>query len=155
MPDEPDTLRLKPGRALKGAMVAVLTFAGLGTVSAIWENPLFIRMTPAGNWEITALLLLSVLIGVFIAIRRPACSGKTAGAGGVLGFVGIACPVCNKILLLLFGGDLLLTYFEPMRLYVAAIGIALAGWAVVREIRRDETSCPELKESPVTPNAGS
>ena len=30
------------------------------------------------------------------------------------------------------GGDLLLTYFEPIRIYVAAIGIAIAGWAVVR-----------------------
>lgn len=155
MPGEPDILRLTPARVLKGVITAVVTFAVLGTVSALWENPVFIRMTPAGHWEISALLVLSVLIGVFIAIRRPACSGKAAGAGGVLGFLGIACPVCNKILLLLFGGDLLLTYFEPVRLYVAAIGIALAGWAVVREIRRDEPTCPDLKESSVTPNAGS
>lgn len=155
MQGEPETPRLTPGRAFMGVVVAVVTFAGLGTVSAVWENPFFIRMTPAGNWEITALLLLSVLIGVFIAIRRPACSGKTAGAGGVLGFVGIACPVCNKILMLIFGGDLLLTYFEPIRLYVAAFGIALAGWAVVREIRRDDATCPDLKEDPVTPSAGS
>lgn len=59
-----------------------------------------------------------------------------AGVGGVLGFLGVACPVCNKILLLLFGGELLLTYFEPVRLYVAAAGTAILAVAVILEWRR-------------------
>ncbi len=41
--------------------------------------------------------------------------------------------MCNKILLLLFGGDLLLTYFEPVRIYVAAAGVLIAAVAVARE----------------------
>ncbi|MCH7832617.1 MAG: hypothetical protein IIC55_07060 [Proteobacteria bacterium] len=136
-------------------IVATGTFAALGTVAAIWENPFFIRMTPAGNAEIWILGLLAILIGVFVAIRRPACSGKTAGVGGVLGFLGIACPVCNKILLVIFGGDLLLTYFEPIRIYVAVIGVAIAGWAVVREIRGKDVVCRELQDTSLTPTAGS
>jgi hypothetical protein len=53
---------------------------------------------------------------------------KFAGGGSVIGFIGIACPVCNKVLLLLFGGELLLTYFEPIRIYVALAGtLMLAG----------------------------
>lgn len=155
MRNEPDKLQLTAGRVLKGVIVSAVTFGGLGTVSAIWDNPLFIRMTPAGDAEIWILLVLSILIGVFIAIRRPVCSGKTAGAGGVLGFVGIACPICNKILLLVFGGDLLLTYFEPIRIYVAALGVLIAGWAVLREWRRDGLTCPDLQETPVTPSANS
>ena len=151
MQDESNKLQITSGRVFMGVIVAAVTFGALGTVSALWENPLFIRMTPAGDAEIWILLILSLLIGVFIAIRRPACSGKTAGVGGVLGFLGIACPVCNKILLLVFGGDLLLTYFEPIRIYVAGLGVLIAGWAVLREIRRDEMTCPELKENPVTP----
>ena len=39
------------------------------------------------------------------------------------------------------GDDLLLTYFEPIRIYVAAIGVAIAGWAVVREIQGKGVAC--------------
>ncbi len=151
MRDESKKIQLTAGRVIKGVIVSAGTFGVLGTVSAIWENPVFIRMTPAGNAEIWVLLVLSALIGVFIAIRRPGCFGKTAGAGGVLGFLGIACPVCNKILLLVFGGDLLLTYFEPIRIYVAVLGVGLAGWAVFLEISRKDAACQDLPESSVTP----
>lgn len=120
-------------RLAKGIAAATASFAGLGTVSALWDNPFFIRMTPAGGWEIGLLAALSLLLGAYVAIRRPACSVKAAGTGGVLGFLGIACPVCNKILLLLFGGELLLTYFEPVRVYVAAVGVIIMLAALVRE----------------------
>jgi len=120
-------------RILIGSATALGSFVALGAVAALWENPFFVRMTPAGGFEIAALAALSLLLGVYVAIRRPFCSVKTAGAGGILGFIGIACPVCNKILLLLFGGDLLLTYFEPVRIYVAAAGVLIAAVAVARE----------------------
>jgi hypothetical protein len=91
---------------LKGVATAAAAFVALGTVSALWDNPLFVRMTPSGDLEI---VLLALLLGVYVAVRRPQCSFGTAGAGGVLGFLGVACPVCNQILLVVFGGELLLT----------------------------------------------
>ena len=120
-------------RVLMGSATVLGSFISLGTVAALWENPIFIRMTPVSGFEIAALAMLSLLLGVYVAIRRPFCSIKTAGAGGVIGFLGVACPVCNKILLLLFGGDLLLTYYEPVRIYVAAAGVLIAAVAVARE----------------------
>lgn len=120
-------------RISKGLAVALASFIGFGTVAALWDNPLFIRMTPVGDFEILLLTLLSVLLGVYVAIRRPFCSAKTATASGIVGFIGIACPVCNKILLLLFGGELLLTYFESVRIYVAGAGVILAAAVVLHE----------------------
>jgi hypothetical protein len=120
-------------RIVTGIAVAVAGFALLGTVAALWDNPIFVRMTPAGGWEIAMLAAMSLAGGVYVAIRRPFCSVKGAGAGGILAFLGVACPVCNKILLLIFGGELLMTYFEPVRIYVAAAGALLIGWVTVRE----------------------
>ncbi len=120
-------------RILMGAATALGSFIALGAVAALWENPFFIRMTPVSGFETAALLALALLLGVYVAIRRPYCSIKTVGTGGVLGFLGIACPVCNQSLMFLFGGELLLTYFEPIRIYVAAAGVLIAALAVARE----------------------
>ncbi len=127
-------------RMLKGAAMAGASFLGVGTVAALWENPLFIRMVPAGNIEIGLLAALSILLGLYVAIRRPFCSVRNAGVGGVLGFIGVACPICNKILMLFFGGELLLTYFEPVRVYVAAAGVFVAAIAVAQEWRQGRSS---------------
>lgn len=116
--------------------MALAVFVSLGTVSALWNNPFFMRMTPAGGWEIGLLGALSALFGLYVAIRRLACADRAAGAGGVLGFLGVACPVCNKVLLFLFGGELLLAYFEPVRLHVAATGAVVMAAAVALEWRR-------------------
>ena len=134
-----------PKRIAAGIAVAIVSFVLLGTVAALWDNPFFVRMTPAGGWEIAMLGAMSAISGIYVAIRRPFCSVKGAGAGGILAFLGVACPVCNKILLLLFGGELLMTYFEPVRIYVAAVGALLIGWFTLREfllIRRRAAAAP-------------
>lgn len=121
-------------RTAWGVLVALATFGLLGTVSAIWENPLFIRMTPVVGFEYALLGVLSLLCGVYIAVRRAYCPNKSAGAGSILGFLGVACPTCNKILLLIFGGEFLLAYFEPIRLHVGVAGVVIMTVVVVREI---------------------
>ncbi len=135
------------GRVLAGAAVALGAYAALGTVAALWDNPFFVRMTPAGPPEIVLLGALAAMFGVYVAIRRPVCSTRSMAAGGVLGFLGIACPVCNAILMLVFGGELLLAYFEPIRIYMAVVGVVITGIAVVREwmlarrIARETAAC--------------
>lgn len=130
----------------RGLAVAVAMFVALGTVSALWENPLFMRMTPTSGFEITLLLLQSALAGIYVGIPRISCGKRTAGAGAIIGFLGIACPVCNKVLVLLIGSALLLEYFEPVRLYVAMAGAVLLAAAVWIKLTRSE--CVTAATSP-------
>lgn len=118
-----------------GVIVAAFMFAILGTVAALWQNPLFVRMTPVQGPEIALLGIMSLLFGVYVSVRRSSCSWKKPGVGGALGFIGVACPVCNKILLLIFGGELLMAYFEPVRLYLTVAGVLFMLWLVWREIK--------------------
>lgn len=119
---------------LQALFIAVGVFVLFGTVTALWKNPFFTRMTPVVGYEFVLLALESVLLGLYFSVKRTACAPKTSGTGGILGFLGIACPTCNKILLLLFGGGFLLTYFEPIRLYIGLLGIGLLLFALKQKL---------------------
>lgn len=121
---------------LKASFIATLSFAALGTVTALWENPFFIRMTPTSGFEIALLSLQAIMFGIYLSIPSSHCPTKTLSAGGVLGFLGIACPVCNKILLYAFGAELLLSYLEPARIYLAIIGTLVVGLALYIKLKK-------------------
>ena len=89
-------------------------------------------MTEENGWDYIILSLESLLIGLFFGIQAPHCATKKAAIGGVLGFVGFGCSVCNKILLLLFGSSFLLSYFEPFRHYTGALGLLLFSYALIQ-----------------------
>lgn len=122
---------MTPKMYAKGVLFAMGAFAVLGTVAALWDNPLFIRMTPTNGFEVGLLALQAALLGLYVAIPVPACATKVAGAGGVANFIGIACPICNKLLMFAFGADALLTYLEPARVYFAAGGVLITAIAVL------------------------
>lgn len=119
-------------RGLRGVAVGIALFAVLGTVTAVWANPLFVRMTPVGPWEFAATVLTALLAGVTAALWVPRCRLRTTGAGGLTSFLGIACPTCNKILMLIFGGPALLAWFDPIRPWLAAAGVVVMGYAAFR-----------------------
>lgn len=116
-------------RGLRGTAVGILVFAVLGTVTAVWANPLFVRMTPVGPWELAATVITALLAGVTAALWVPQCRMRASGTGGVASFLGIACPTCNKVLMLAFGGPALLAWFDPLRPWLAAAGVVTMGWA--------------------------
>jgi hypothetical protein len=122
-------------RALRGTAAGIALFAVLGTVTAVWANPLFVRMTPVGPWEFGATVLTALLAGVTVALWVPRCRVRTSGAGGLASFLGIACPTCNKILMLIFGGPALLAWFDPVRPWLAAAGVIVMGHAAFRTWR--------------------
>ena len=118
---------------LSTLIIASAAFLLLGTITALWNNSFFIRMTEVNGWDYIILSFESLLIGLFFGIQAPQhCATKKAGIGGVLGFVGFGCPVCNKILLLLFGSSFLLSYFEPVRHYAGTLGLLLFSYALIQ-----------------------
>lgn len=122
-------------RALRGIAVGIALFIVLGTVTAVWTNPFFVRMTPVGPWEFGATALTAVLAGVTAALWVPVCGLRTSGTGGIASFLGIACPTCNKILMLIFGGPALLAWFDPLRPWLTAAGLIVMAIAAVRTWR--------------------
>ena len=148
-----DTLR----RGLRGTAVGVALFAVLGTVTAVWANPLFVRMTPVGPWEFGATVLTALLAGVTVALWVPRCRLRTSGAGGLASFLGIACPTCNKVLMLVFGGPALLAWFDPVRPYLAAAGVIVMGFAAFgawRSFRETQVPVTPAGEAAVPMNGG-
>lgn len=93
-------------------------------------------MTPVGLWEIPSFLIVSALAGVFAVVRRPVCRNGKASLGGLASFLGIACPACNKILMLIFGGEALLRWFDPVRPLVTLLGIGLLCMAIRNEWKK-------------------
>jgi hypothetical protein len=136
---------MNAARAIQSAAWTVGCFLLIGTITALWANPFFVRMTPVIGYEMPALAVQSALLGVFVSIRRPYCSVKTTGIGTVAGFFGVACPICNKLLVFLFGTAPLLTYFEPVRWLFSAAGILITALAIVWELRLKRL---ELQEAP-------
>ena len=134
--------RIDPRRIGRGILVSLLTFGAIGTITAVWSNPFFTRMTPIGMWELPSLVAVSLLTGVFTTVRLPNCSTGKAGLGGLASFLGIACPTCNKILMLIFGGEALLRWYDPIRPAVTAIGIVLLCLAIRKEWRKRPVPTP-------------
>jgi hypothetical protein len=60
--------------------------------------------------------------------------------GGLLSFLAIGCPTCNKLVLLALGSSGAITWFEPLQPVLAVGGIALLGWALRRRLA-SEVSC--------------
>ena len=111
----------------------------LGIPTAVIPNPYFTRMTPIYWFDYFYLIADSLLLGIYFGLviskkltRRS--DGKIA-SGGLAGFFGIACPICNKLLLWLFGATWLLQYFEPIRPFVGLLSVIILLWAI-RSVRQ-------------------
>ena len=132
--------------------VAVAAAAGsavvIGVATVLIPNSLFARDIPPVWWDYPVWILTAVLIGMLIAsyVRGPDVeaerrSGVFGGAGGILGWFAVGCPVCNKIALLALGYTGALTYFAPLQPILAALSIVLLVVAVIIRLK-GQYACP-------------
>lgn len=145
---------------IAAGVAALATALVLGLPTDVIPNPIFGRPVDVTWWSPLVLAITAVLGGMVAATYvRPSGSaastrsgdaqvaavdgdrpGRLAGIGGVLGFVAIGCPVCNKLVVLALGTTGALNWFAPLQpvLAVAAV-VALA--VALRVRLRGQVAC--------------
>lgn len=124
-----------------GSLLIIALFLLLGIVTALIPNPLFSRMVKKTVLDYFFLVASSILLGTYIAVYfyKKKTSQKCTMAtysGGVGSFLAFSCPICNKLLVLLFGATALLTYFEPYRPLLGFLSVGLLSGALYFELKK-------------------
>ncbi len=135
-------------------MATVGTALAIGLPTVLIPNPVFGREIATVWWNYPAWLITSVLAGLLLAtyVADPSVderidpAGRRGGIGGLLGFLAVGCPVCNKLVLLAVGSSGAMTYFAPLQPVLAIAGIVLLTIAL-RQRLRGARACP-LPSSP-------
>jgi hypothetical protein len=137
---------LLPRFVFATALGTAITGLALGIPTDLVPNPWFTRMLPPdpGNYFfwISTSLLTGALLATY-ALPKPD-RDRAAGAGiggGVLGLLAAGCPVCNKLVVLLLGVSGALTYFQPVQPILGAVGLVIAGAALVVRFRGVRRAC--------------
>jgi hypothetical protein len=129
------------------AIVAALAFVLVGTVTAMIDNPFFVRMTPVRMqdyivWISTALLM--GLVGGSFTVRGVKGGIGRGTSGGLLSFFAVGCPICNKLVVALLGISGALAYFAPLQVYLGTASVALLLWSLHLRLRAMSQGCCTL-----------
>ncbi|MCU4975229.1 hypothetical protein OB955_21235 [Halobacteria archaeon AArc-m2/3/4] len=126
----------------KGVATAAGVFVLFGVVSGLVSS-LYVRMVETTLLDYAFLTLTAVLAGAYVVQRESlaetACSSsgnRCAYGGAAGGFLAVACPSCNLILVSLVGSSALMTYFDPLRPLFGIVAIGLFGGIIYRRRRR-------------------
>lgn len=122
---------------------AVVTYLVIGLPTDIVPNPVFGREVPVRAWEPVVLVLTSVLTGVWFGLQRARAaapgdedsSAPTLSAAGLALFA-VACPVCNKVVLLALGTSGALGIWQPLQPWLAGVSLVALLASVAYAARR-------------------
>ncbi|WP_049889070.1 hypothetical protein [Natronolimnohabitans innermongolicus] len=120
---------------IKGGLAAVGFLLFTGVVTGLVPTPLFERMVPRTPLDFAFLFLTALLAGAYVAQRATLadCGGDGCAYGGAVGgFLAVACPHCNAVLVALFSSSWLATYVDPLRPLLGVLAIALFAGIIYR-----------------------
>ncbi len=134
---------------LAAAAITLLALVVLGAPAGIMPNPFFIRTIPTRFSDVLFLLLSAPLIGLTLAtyVVRPHAAGHAdrgttrVGLGGLVAYFAIACPVCNKIVLVALGVSGALNVYAPLQPIIGVISTVLLGATLVWRLRQVQRGC--------------
>ncbi len=124
-----------------GILSAIALFLLFGIPTALIPNPWSVRMIEGTAYDYLFLTINSILMGAYIGVHYYKKNTNlrcniASSSGGLGSFLAISCPICNKILVLLFGTTVLLTYFEPYRPLLGFASISLLVGAIYWRIKK-------------------
>jgi hypothetical protein len=132
-----------PPRRWLVAVGAALTVAlATGIPTDIVPTPLYVRMTPVTWWSYPIWAVSAALAGLVAATyvrtgatpKAPRQAG-TAFGGGLLSFLAIGCPICNKLVVATLGAGGALSYFGPAQPVIGATSVVLLVTALALRLR--------------------
>lgn len=126
-------------------LAAISTYLLLGVPTDVVNNGVFGRSIEVTPWSMPVLLATSVLSGLlaatYVGVNMYDTTAKLGTIGGALSFFAIGCPVCNKLVLLAIGTTGAVNFFGPLQPYMAAAGVVLLAWALLRRLA-SSSACP-------------
>ena len=126
-----------PRAVAYGALGALAATLLIGIPTDVIPNPWFGRpSTPVRPQDYAFLAVTALLAGILVASyafpQTRVCSteqGKTT-VGGLLSFLAIGCPTCNKIVVLAIGASGALNWFQPIQPLLGLASIVLLAVAI-------------------------
>jgi hypothetical protein len=99
-------------------------------------------MTPVQWWNYPIWTATALLSGLIVAtyVRQPVGDSPpdhargTGVAGGLLSFLAVGCPVCNKIVVAAIGVSGALDYWAPIQPVLGVASLGLLAWALYRRL---------------------
>lgn len=123
---------------------SIVLAVGIGIVTDLIPNPIFVRMIPAPWWSYPVWAASAVLSGLLIATYTgtvPKTGSRSDGnrrrgvIGGLLSFLAVGCPTCNKLVVLALGTSGSVTWFAPIQPLLAIGSLALLAVALRARLR--------------------
>lgn len=126
--------------AVLGMGCAALYAAIVGVVAGVVPVPFGAPPVSVSVWNILALALPAGLIGPLAAtylVPWPvACRvGGRASVGGILSYLGAACPGCQQLVVAALGTTATADYFRPLQPVLAAVSVVMLGLALRARFR--------------------
>ncbi len=134
-------------RWIVAVSVAVVTYFVIALPTAVIDNPVFGREIGVTSWSVTVIVISSILTGLLAAtyVKNDFSDEnprqlRIGGAGALLSYFAVGCPVCNKLALIALGYSGAIQYFAPIQPYLAVAGIALLTYSLRMRLN-NEYSC--------------
>jgi hypothetical protein len=129
--------------AAGGTLISALL---LGIPTGIIPNSLFHRVIAAGPanyfFWISTSIVTGALLATYLLPRTVRDRAAKAGlGGGLLAYLAIGCPLCNKAVVALMGASGAVTIFQPIQPVLGALGLALASLALAIRLRGIRRGC--------------
>lgn len=133
-----------PREWLSGMLGAAAILVMIGLPTELIANPFFGRMTPVriqdyAVWAATGALLMLIAGSYFLP--GDTVKGKIV-SGGLLSYLAVGCPVCNKIVLLFLGTSGAITFFAPLQIYLGVASLLLLAWSLRLRAQAMLRACP-------------